>query len=150
MKPTLAEIDAKLNKGSQALIIGMPHPQTWPEYRAATLGTFGGGYHTSDELAIFHHGINTVFNLLDSEIPSPRETRHLCQVIKNLERQIADHYNALAEMGIYPQSFEDRDGKGYSKRTDWMDGWNAALIEFTKKLAASEANDGEVVIKETP
>lgn len=42
--------------------------------------------------------------------------------------------NALEELGIYPAAFVGT----YDKRTEFMEGWNAALIEIGKQLAVLE------------
>ena len=56
---------------SQCQAINERDYKTWDEYRKGCLYTFRGGYHDVKELAIFHHGINTVFNLLENEFPEP-------------------------------------------------------------------------------
>lgn len=47
-----------------------------------------------------------------------------------------DHQAALGlvidSMGIYPQSVKGST-KDYEQRTEFMDGWNAAVIEITRK-----------------
>jgi hypothetical protein len=58
---------------SQAQAINEPPHETWEEYRKGCLSTFGGGYHDDGMLGAFQHGMNTVFNLLETEFPSPKE-----------------------------------------------------------------------------
>ena len=48
--------------------IGQPAPQTWAELSRDCQSVFGGGYTTHAERQIFHHGIRTVFNLLEAEM----------------------------------------------------------------------------------
>lgn len=55
---------------SQATIIGRPAPTTWQELARDCKDTFGGGYRTAEERRIFHHGIQTAFNLIEAEFPS--------------------------------------------------------------------------------
>ena len=45
----------------------------------------------------------------------------------------------LAEIGIYPRAIIGE----YEQRTDFMDGWNAALIEIGKQLAVLPAAQQE-------
>jgi len=54
---------------SQVQIVGSPAPKTWDDYERGCLATFGGGYRHGPDIAIFHHGMSTVFNLLRSEFP---------------------------------------------------------------------------------
>ena len=58
---------------SQCQAINEPNYKTWNEYRRGCLLTFAGGYHEPETLRIFQHGMNTVFNLLESEFPQPFE-----------------------------------------------------------------------------
>jgi len=60
---------------SQATIIGRPPPETWQELARDCIGAFGGGHQTSEARRIFHHGIQTVFNLLEGEFPSLAEVK---------------------------------------------------------------------------
>ena len=48
---------------------------------------------------------------------------------------------ALAEIGIYPKTVIGE----YEQRTDFMDGWNAVLIEIGKQLAVLPAAQEEQV-----
>ena len=57
---------------SQAQAINEPNYKTWGDYRKGCLMTFHGGYHNSEELRIFQHGMETVFNLLEAEFPEPK------------------------------------------------------------------------------
>jgi hypothetical protein len=54
---------------SQVRGIGEAKPKTWDDLERMALATYGGGYRTDDERAIFHHGISTVFNMLRNEFP---------------------------------------------------------------------------------
>lgn len=54
---------------SQVQIVGSPAPKTWDDYERGCLATFGGGYRHGPDIAIFHHGMSTVFNLLRNEFP---------------------------------------------------------------------------------
>ncbi len=65
-------------KLSQAQVIGMPRMKTWDDYRHGCLTSFGGGYKEQRELDIFHHGIETVFNLLQAEFPPAEEIIKVC------------------------------------------------------------------------
>ena len=47
-------------------------------------------------------------------------------------------YAHIEDMGLYPAQMSRPDGSGYEKRTEFMDGWNAALIEITRRLACYE------------
>lgn len=47
-------------------------------------------------------------------------------------------YAHIEDMGIYPAQMSRPDGSGYEKRTEFMNGWNEALIELTRRLAACE------------
>ena len=47
-------------------------------------------------------------------------------------------YDHIEDMGFYPAQMSRPDGSGYEKRTEFMDGWNAALIEITRRLACHE------------
>lgn len=58
---------------SQAQAIDEPIHKTWADYRNGCLMTFHGGYCDAEELSIFQHGMETVFNLLESEFPQPKE-----------------------------------------------------------------------------
>lgn len=58
---------------SQAQAINEPTHKTWEDYRKGCLMTFHGGYHNAEEVSIFQHGMETVFNLLKSEFPQPQE-----------------------------------------------------------------------------
>ena len=57
---------------SQCQAINEPNYETWDEYRKGCLMTFAGGHHEPETLRAFQHGMNTVFNLLEAEFPSPR------------------------------------------------------------------------------
>ena len=46
-------------------------------------------------------------------------------------------YLVLESMGIYPISTTDKNGT--HNRTEWQDGWNAAVIEITRKRVAIAA-----------
>lgn len=67
--------DANLSRRSQIQSVGTPPPKTWDDYRKGCLSTFGGGYRTKEELEVFQHGMNTVFNLLQAELPDLVELR---------------------------------------------------------------------------
>lgn len=54
---------------SQVQIVGQPAPKTWDDYERGCLATFGGGYRNGADIAIFRHGMSTVFNLLRNEFP---------------------------------------------------------------------------------
>lgn len=54
---------------SQAQVIGRPKMKSWDDYEQGCLASFGGGYCKEEDRAIFHHGMETVFNLLRSEFP---------------------------------------------------------------------------------
>ena len=41
--------------------------------------------------------------------------------------------DVLSTTGIYPQSMTDKDGKN-TKRTEWQDGWNAAILHISKEI----------------
>lgn len=56
-------------KRSQIQAIGSPPPKTWADYRQGCLDTYHRGYRTEEEVKAFQHGMNTVFNLLESELP---------------------------------------------------------------------------------
>jgi hypothetical protein len=50
-------------------------------------------------------------------------------------------WSEIDKMGIYPQSIRVPEGseyKGYEKRTEFMEGWNTALIEIVRRLAVVE------------
>lgn len=54
---------------SQVQIVGSPAPKTWDDFERGCLTTFGGGYRHGPDIAIFQHGMSTVFNLLRNEFP---------------------------------------------------------------------------------
>ncbi len=58
---------------SQSQAINQKEHKTWEDYRDGCLNTYRGGHDEDDGLSIFHHGINTVFNLLEKEFPQPHE-----------------------------------------------------------------------------
>ena len=58
---------------SQCQAINEPNYETWDEYRRRCFGTFGGGYQDATQSNAFQHGMETVFNLLEAEFPSPKE-----------------------------------------------------------------------------
>ena len=58
---------------SQCQAMNEPNYKTWDEYRKGCLSTFAGGHHSDGMLSAFQHGMNTVFNLLEGEFPSPKE-----------------------------------------------------------------------------
>ena len=58
---------------SQCQVIGRPLNRTWKDYRNDCMDTYGGGHRNDGTLETFQHGMNTVFNLLDVEFPSPHE-----------------------------------------------------------------------------
>lgn len=53
----------------QAHIIGSPPPETWQDYARDCESVFGGGYQTEGERRIFHHGIQTAFNVIEDDLP---------------------------------------------------------------------------------
>ena len=55
---------------SQVQIVGSPAPKTWDDYDRGCPTTFGGGYRHGPDIAIFRHGMSTVFNLLRNEFPN--------------------------------------------------------------------------------
>jgi len=74
---------------SQCQAINEPNYKTWDEYRKGCLSTFAGGYHNDGMLSAFQHGMNTVFNLLESEFPQPQEifdNAHIQSDAKDLHR----------------------------------------------------------------
>jgi len=45
---------------------------------------------------------------------------------------------AASDLGIYPQSITEADGK-VRTRTEWQEGWNAAAMEMCARLMAADA-----------
>ena len=58
---------------SQCQTFNEPHYETWDEYRHGCFMSYGGGYQDPVQFNAFQHGMNTIFNLLESEFPSPKE-----------------------------------------------------------------------------
>lgn len=73
---------------SQVSAVNAPQPKSWTDYEDGCIRTFHGGYEESDDIAIFQHGIGTVFNLLRAEFP-PTE---LCKVAPDLLEALNDLY----------------------------------------------------------
>jgi len=69
---------------SQATIIGQAPPQTWQELARDCKLAFGGGYHTAVDRAIFNHGMQTAFNLIDGEFPPLADARQLHAALASL------------------------------------------------------------------
>jgi hypothetical protein len=53
--------------------------------------------------------------------------------MKSPALQLAFHEAAEDDMGIYPMATRHPDGRE-EKRTEWQDGWNAAVIGHTNKI----------------
>lgn len=64
-----AHLSRTPKQGSQIQATGSPPPKTWTDYRQGCLDTYQGGYRTHEEAAAFRHGMSTVFDLLESELP---------------------------------------------------------------------------------
>lgn len=77
---------------SQCRVIGTPAPQTWDDYERGCLATYGGGYRTKEEIAIFHHGIATVFNLLRHEFPQPEQIKNARERADTLDQLNSENY----------------------------------------------------------
>ena len=65
---------------SQVDCINGPHCKSWEDYRRGAHATFNGGHHDDPAHSAFHHGMDTVFNLLEGEFP-PAE---LCKTAPDL------------------------------------------------------------------
>ena len=74
---------------SQVQIIGNPPPRTWDDYERGCLATYRGGHHDVALIAVFQHGMRTVFNLLRREFP-PAETMQLAKC-----RDVAEAFTCL-------------------------------------------------------
>jgi len=70
---------------SQATIIGQAPPQTWQELARDCKMTFGGGYLRAVDRAIFHHGIQTAFNLINGEFPPLADVRQMKTALADLK-----------------------------------------------------------------
>lgn len=57
--------------GSQCVPPGCNAPQTWDGFRESCHATFNGGHDAGSNRKAFHHGMDTVFNLLEAEFPDP-------------------------------------------------------------------------------
>ncbi len=55
------------------------------------------------------------------------------QGMKSPALQLAFHEAAEDDMGIYPMATRHPDGRE-EKRTEWQDGWNAAVMDHTNKI----------------
>lgn len=82
---------------SQVQMIGAAPLKTWQEYREGALSTYGGGYRSDDDLKAFHHGIETIFNLLEAEFPkaafckaAPAMAALLRTELESLDRWLQD------------------------------------------------------------
>lgn len=78
--------EAKPKQISQVTIIGRPQPQSWADYRHGALENYGGGHRTDGHLAAFHHGIETVFNLLEGEFPPAEQCKAAPEMLAALQR----------------------------------------------------------------
>lgn len=69
-----------MEKRSQVACIGLPHPQSWQDYREGCVGTFRGG-HRGAEAEAFAHGMETVFNLLEAEFPPAEQCKAATELL---------------------------------------------------------------------
>jgi len=74
---------------SQVTVIGRPQPKTWDDYRQGALANYGGGHHTDGHLEAFHHGMETVFNLLESEFPDAQKCKAADDLLNALKALFA-------------------------------------------------------------
>lgn len=72
---------------SQCQVIGEPRVKTWEDYRRGCLATFGGGHHSDGMLTAFQQGMQTIFNLLESEFPPAEDCRKNAEELAELRAQ---------------------------------------------------------------
>jgi len=65
--PTIEEIRERVNKP--------PSNEAWKDARKGFLASYAGGHHDDGMLPAFQHGMNTVFNVLDSCYSPPEICR---------------------------------------------------------------------------
>ena len=75
---------------SQATIIGLPQPKSWEDFERGCRATFGGGYQTEAERDIFHHGMTTVFRLLEREFPPAEQCKAAPDLLAACKAALAD------------------------------------------------------------
>ena len=66
-----AESKTAHTPGSQCVSPSHKAPLAWDGYRTSCHSTYNGGHHDEDTRKAFHHGMDTVFNLLEAEFPGP-------------------------------------------------------------------------------
>lgn len=91
-----------MTKRSQIQAIGVPPPKTWQDYRDGCLMTFHGGYHDDVKLDTFQHGMNTVFNLLENELPSllPAAAPEQADGVTEAETEGEERIDAASQIDI--------------------------------------------------
>jgi hypothetical protein len=87
---------------SQVTVIGKPQPKSWADYRAGALANYGGGHRTDGHLEAFHHGIKTVFNLLEAEFPPAEQCKSAGELLEALEAVQRDYaaFNSLTDITL--------------------------------------------------
>lgn len=73
---------------SQVQAINEPPPRTWTDYERGCLLTFCGGYRENSEIAIFQHGMKTVFQLLIVEFPPAAQCKAAGELLEACEAAV--------------------------------------------------------------
>lgn len=97
---------------SQVTIVGKPQPRSWKDFRDGCLANYAGGHHNDGQLEAFRHGMETVFNLLESEFP-PAELCKAAPFLLDVCQKIQPRLERWATFGI------QRGVNGKDK--DWQD-----------------------------
>lgn len=86
-------------------------PQTWDDYEEACCLTYAGGHHEPETLAVFRHGMRTVFRLLSEEFPDAGVCKQASQLARDREklRRVCDEVGSfLSEPGTMPELASQR------------------------------------------